>query len=188
MTLRFFLLFLLGALPLAAQSAVHNADKLDPDQVPGVEPSVPVGPAMMQPGVTAPPPGAPPVLPERPAEPIIVTRIVEFTIEPGTVREAMFSKYTLRTTIKLNVPAKKDMLCHVVSSDLIKVVATDITIIKGHGDGFGGLQINWTAIKRDCHVEFKAYDVDRPDDLFYGRIYIHKLLGQDRPKDENPPE
>jgi hypothetical protein len=171
---RIYLFLLLGVLSLRAQTAVNDEDKLHPANPPEIAPANPPGAVILQPGVNAPPPGAAPVLPMIPAAPPVYPKITEFHVTPGTVREGINYGDELLTTIVLSAPAIRDTVIHIVSSDPAKVECGDITLIKGHQMGTGGIKVSWKNIKHDGQVKFKASDDKDPDIVFLGRLYFYK--------------
>jgi hypothetical protein len=171
---RISLLLVAGILPLSAQSSLNDGDRMLPENQPTVQPARPGGPATMQPGVNAPPAGAPAPGPLMPAAPRVHCYIKEFTLAPSLLREGAVYKDDLKTTIKLNVPAPHRMLFHVVSPDRSKISCTDIVIDKNGQSGNGGISVDWAGILHDSTFEFKAFSADDPDTILYGRVYVKK--------------
>ncbi len=170
---RIYLWLAAGMLPLGAQTSLDDGGHLYPRNPPTVQPAQPAGPATLHPGGDTP-------KPEMPAPPRIGCHMKEFTISPSTVREGEVyqNKYgaLLRTTIVLNVPAPHRMVFHVVSSDRVKAIATDVVIIKDATTHFGGIDIRWHSFQHDSVVEFKAYSEDDPDTILHARLYLKKKL------------
>jgi hypothetical protein len=174
--LRIILYLMLGASPLWAQASFDEAGKVAPAKPPAVIPPPPPGNAVMTPGVNAPPPGTPPKPPELPVELPKRPVITVLTISPGTVREGLTDVHVIRTTIKLSVPALKDLLCHVVSEDPKQMVCANIVVPKGQQQADGVVEINWKKVLHNGQVEIRAYDDEHLETVLHTRVYLRKKL------------
>jgi hypothetical protein len=97
---------------------------------------------------------------------------LQFSIDPGTVRQTEKDETPVTATVILKEPSSNIFVCRIRSGDKNKITFANIVFKKGQSKGTATGIVHWFRIVKNCEVKVSAFNVDTPGEKLWFTIAL----------------